>query len=275
MKKNTIYRIKVLKWNEHNKSRKKTYKKTMIANNFCDDAKINALPLACRWLFLGVLLRCGDIGNEVITMTERQINGLLTTRLGSTNALGLLQSLQLVAYEIVPNHVILNEKKEMKGKKRKEMKGKEEPSVLTPEEKQLALDEALREDSLSTELTPSPISSTHRILEIWNTHCGSLSKAKGLNTTRKKQAEAKWKENPKEEYWIEVVKRMAASNFCTGKNDRGWVASFDWLLRGDTPLKVLEGKYDNRTTAASTAQTRKYDKLDELEKQWEAKGAKT
>ena len=45
----------------------------------------------------------------------------------------------------------------------------------------------------------------------------------------------------------EVLEKINKSNFCNGENDRGWVATFDWLLANDDNLlKVLEGKYDNR-----------------------------
>lgn len=46
--------------------------------------------------------------------------------------------------------------------------------------------------------------------------------------------------------WRAVFARIEQSAFCRGTNDRGWVASFDWILRPDTAAKVLEGKYDDR-----------------------------
>lgn len=46
--------------------------------------------------------------------------------------------------------------------------------------------------------------------------------------------------------WVQVIARIRQSAFCLGENDRGWVASPDWLLRPDTATRVLEGKYDNR-----------------------------
>lgn len=47
--------------------------------------------------------------------------------------------------------------------------------------------------------------------------------------------------------WETIIRRVVASDFCNGKNDRGWVATFDWLVSSDdVPVKVLEGKYDNR-----------------------------
>lgn len=41
------------------------------------------------------------------------------------------------------------------------------------------------------------------------------------------------------------VLKVARSEFCTGKNDRGWKADFDWFLKPDSLVKVMEGKYAN------------------------------
>jgi hypothetical protein len=53
---------------------------------------------------------------------------------------------------------------------------------------------------------------------------------------------------------------MDASPFCRGETgDRGWRASFDFLLKPDTATKVLEGKYDDADaikTAAAIARIR-------------------
>lgn len=45
-----------------------------------------------------------------------------------------------------------------------------------------------------------------------------------------------------------ALEKINASHFCNGENDRGWTASFDWIINSDDNLlKVIEGKYDNRT----------------------------
>ena len=49
-----------------------------------------------------------------------------------------------------------------------------------------------------------------------------------------------------ESEWIEVVKKLSNSSFCNGKNDSGWKANFDFLVKPGTNVKVLEGNYDNR-----------------------------
>lgn len=42
-----------------------------------------------------------------------------------------------------------------------------------------------------------------------------------------------------------VVDKAADSNFLNGKNNKGWVADFDWIMRPNNFPKVLEGNYDN------------------------------
>ena len=62
-----------------------------------------------------------------------------------------------------------------------------------------------------------------------------------------KKIKARVKDEPSESVWAIAIKRVAESDFCNGRTDRGsWVATFDWLLQADTLDKILEGKYDNR-----------------------------
>lgn len=82
------------------------------------------------------------------------------------------------------------------------------------------------------------------LFRLWNQHCGDLPKAISLSEKRKKSAGARWDEVPKEQYWEEVVKRLAASAFCNGKNDRAWKADFDFLLQTESHIRTMEGKYD-------------------------------
>lgn len=82
------------------------------------------------------------------------------------------------------------------------------------------------------------------LAQIWNEHRGTLAKVIGSNKSRTHRCKLRFAECSKED-WITTVSKIAASDFCNGKNDRGWKASFDWILQPETRLKVLEGKYDN------------------------------
>jgi DNA-binding Lrp family transcriptional regulator len=48
----------------------------------------------------------------------------------------------------------------------------------------------------------------------------------------------------------EAVRKVAASSFCHGQNERGWRADFDFLLQPTKLIATLEGRYDNRTPKA-------------------------
>ena len=52
------------------------------------------------------------------------------------------------------------------------------------------------------------------------------------------------------EYGIDTVllaiEKVKASDFLQGKNNRGWIITFDWFVLPNNFPKVLEGNYDNR-----------------------------
>lgn len=62
--------------------------------------------------------------------------------------------------------------------------------------------------------------------------------------TRRAAVLARARENGEEALNI-VANKAAESDFLNGKNDRGWVATFDWLMKPNNFIKVLEGNYDN------------------------------
>lgn len=84
-----------------------------------------------------------------------------------------------------------------------------------------------------------------RLALLWNIHSKKFPKVKACGAQRKKHAEARWRENPSEEYWADVIARLNSSEFCNGKNERGWIADFDFLIKPETANKTLEGKYSS------------------------------
>ena len=51
-----------------------------------------------------------------------------------------------------------------------------------------------------------------------------------------------------------AIDKAMASDFMNGKNGKGWVASFDWMMCPSNFPKVLEGNYDNEQPAGSRQQ---------------------
>ena len=81
-----------------------------------------------------------------------------------------------------------------------------------------------------------------KILEKYNSSCGSLAKIKNISGDRQTHVEARVKE-----YGLESVYKAfeiaGQSDFLSGENDRGWKANFDWLMNTANMAKVLEGNY--------------------------------
>jgi uncharacterized protein YdaU (DUF1376 family) len=90
-------------------------------------------------------------------------------------------------------------------------------------------------------LTPS------QLIELWNGAAGAtgLPRVQKLTATRRRHAQQRLGEHHQRAYWESVIRRIAASAFCRGENTRGWKADVDFILKPDTHVRVLEGKYDN------------------------------
>ena len=84
-----------------------------------------------------------------------------------------------------------------------------------------------------------------KIRELFNSTCLSLSKVVGINGERKTSVAARWKEHPDLDWWAAYFRKVEASAFLKGNNDRKWKAKFDWLINAANMNKVLEGNYDS------------------------------
>lgn len=85
----------------------------------------------------------------------------------------------------------------------------------------------------------------HTVMNSFNWVCKSLPRVERLNSRRKQRIEraaAVLGELPFEEYF----KRIEASDFLSGRNGKWQGCCFDWALKADNILKVLEGNYDNK-----------------------------
>ena len=62
-------------------------------------------------------------------------------------------------------------------------------------------------------------------------------------TDKRKNAIDKFVKEFTEEQFEQVCKIANSTDFLIGKNDKGWKADFDFLMRIDKATNVLEGKY--------------------------------
>ena len=116
--------------------------------------------------------------------------------------------------------------------------------IPTCPSKSIDKDIELDKDKKNNE-TKVPNEFIQSIIDSWNSL--SLSKltkiAKG--SARYKSINARIKDYG-EEAFINAIRSISQSDFLRGINDRGWVITFDWFIKPNNFVKVLDGNYINR-----------------------------
>ena len=90
------------------------------------------------------------------------------------------------------------------------------------------------------------------IMDEYNAVCVSLTPIKVMSDKRKREAKTRFRREFRGDMG-EVrafFRKVEASDFLCGRNGHGWTASFDWLMKSENAVKVLEGTYDNRRPRA-------------------------
>ena len=127
-----------------------------------------------------------------------------------------------------------------KVKERKEKKSKKNNKEISPSGD-------TKKDELS--LNPHP-QIEHvdfvRLKEYFNTTFnGKLSMVVNMTEARRKAVKARISQYDKETVFT-VLKKVAASPFLLGCNDRNWKCDFDWIFKAGNFTKILEGNYDEK-----------------------------
>jgi len=130
--KKDIYKITILNWDKHNSNMKRHYKYTKIANRFCYDSKLRAVPVSIRWMYLGILLTCGDHARACIELSESSARDLLESSKSVSSALDSLQTLQLLTWEKITPFMNRIEEKRIEEKRIELPKGVKKTKKLSP-----------------------------------------------------------------------------------------------------------------------------------------------
>ena len=73
----------------------------------------------------------------------------------------------------------------------------------------------------------------------------AMPKIRDVKSTRRKHISARCREYS-EGVFLEMIRKAAASDFLNGKNQRGWIATFDWCILPTNFQKIIDGNYDNK-----------------------------
>ena len=81
-------------------------------------------------------------------------------------------------------------------------------------------------------------------VDLYHQLCPSLPKVQKLTEGRKSAIKARWLEYPDIEIFKSVFTKCENNQFMKGKNDRNWVANFDFIFQASSFTKIVEGFYD-------------------------------
>ena len=95
--------------------------------------------------------------------------------------------------------------------------------------------------------TINSISSTEvqQIINTWNSLGLQNIKFIKNNTNRYKMLNARIKEYGIDTF-LQAINNIKNSSFLKGQNNRNWTITFDWLIKPNNFIKVLEGNYDDK-----------------------------
>lgn len=157
----------------------------------------------------------------------------------------------------------------------------QEGDIIEDEEEAPAAEENKEQESEEEPLPKGVTINYGKLLAFFNEMMKGqvIPTLKIITQKRKNNINARCREYGKNAIF-EAISKAAKSDFLNGKNNRGWVADFDWIFRPNNFPKVLEGNYDNKATAQGESGQDIYDKhsgnydaghlnVEEYEKTWD------
>ena len=82
------------------------------------------------------------------------------------------------------------------------------------------------------------------IVDLFNSICVSLNKVRNLTDTRKKKIKSAYKLLNGD--YEGLFKRVEESDFLSGRSGKWDKCGFDWIMKQENMVKILEGNYDNK-----------------------------
>lgn len=102
----------------------------------------------------------------------------------------------------------------------------------------------------TTSTTTLKANDIDQIIEEWNKLDLQNLQAINSNTNRYTMLKARIREYSLDEV-MQAIRSIKDSSFLQGQNNRNWTITFDWLVRPNNFLKVLEGNYIDKEVSSS------------------------
>lgn len=133
-------------------------------------------------------------------------------------------------------------------------------------------EEERREENKALRLTPLSSATTIRPEEyanIWNRNRGNLPKVESFTDSRRKKVKSRINQGITLEQFTEAVIACRTKPFLRGENDRGWTATFDWLITNDRNIERALNEF-NGNGAKNGKRSKNSEVFDEIYREWEA-----
>ena len=230
------------------------------------------LCLAGRQNNGGVLLLCERMpytDEMLATIFRRPLN---TVRL----ALQIFETFGMV--EIVNNvYTIPNWEKHQAENKMEEMRENNRKRVAAHRERQRMIAEGQKcnvtvtqcngveekNEEIKQESNTDIDLSIKKIVKEFNTKCKSFSKVSSLTEKRKSLIRDGLKNFNVDDYSA-VFEKAEELPYLKGNNPNGWKAHFDWIIKPDNMVRIIEGVFDNRGSRTSTGSGKREPDQDEI-----------
>lgn len=138
------------------------------------------------------------------------------------------------------------------------------PDESTPEiEKEINIEKELEKKKNKNKVD------YNNVIQIYNEKCLKLSKVFKV-TEKRKTAISKFLKEFTTDDFRKICDIANNNSFLTGKNDRGWKADFDFLMRIDKATAILEGRYssNNKDDKVQTDHKIEYKEVEMTEEEY-------
>lgn len=224
-----IYQIRIpkfSKWNPKHLGSNQTWFK--ISNRFVEDEAIFSSTDAHKITFLYLLCQRSIKNEEIFPLNLTKAKQDLRKKpcqvrdlIRSLADLGLIELITVPQDRIDKNRIDKNREEERQTPAVRPAKSARPRALVRASKNQL-----------------------HVLGEIWNESVRSVPKVISTAGKRLKACHDAWSQNDSADVWRRVFTKIEQSSFLTGQSPGGWKAGFDWAIKQENAIKILEGNYD-------------------------------
>lgn len=228
--------IRIKNWDEfqHYKTREKNPGWIKLHRRVIDDYDFHKLPVECRALLPMLWILASENNGNITEDYEEIAFRLRQTKDGVESVVktlidkGFLESIQSLDVCYTESSLEEERESELRTESEKEEEGESDGEI----------------DDLKKAME------RYNVVAVKH----KLPKCQNLTPARKKALRLRLKEAGGLSGWDHALDMLDRSAFLTGYNDRGWRASFDFILQAKSFTKLMEGAYEQSANATKPKQ---------------------